>query len=48
MINECRKIIMFDGHLRLFSGFWAAILDLKIRKICMKFDGVLIANKRHF
>jgi hypothetical protein len=42
------KIKAFDGHLRLFPAFWVAILDLKIRKMGIKFDKLLKANERYF
>ena len=45
---SAEKIVTFDGHLRLFPAFWAAILDLEIRKLGIKFDELLIANERHF
>ena len=45
---SAEQIRTFDGHPRLFSGFWAAVLDLKFRNMGNKFDERLIANERHF
>jgi hypothetical protein len=45
---SAENIKAFDGHLRLFSAFWAANLNPKVQKLGIKFDGFLIANERHF
>jgi hypothetical protein len=44
---SAEKVRTFDDHLRLFPAFWT-IWDLKIRKMGIKFDELLIANERHF
>jgi hypothetical protein len=35
---SAQNIRTFDGNLRLLPAFWAAVSDLKVRKMGIKFD----------